>query len=511
MQAALKTLAAGVAAVVLVALAACSPSPSQPEESSTLTIGVPNLAAGYDPRTSGLRFGHNKNSILEPLFVWNQDGNTFDPWLASDWTISEDGLSMEMTLRDDVDFADGTHMDAAVVEDYFGQLFASETYGFAPRILGEYDTKIAATGEYTLEITTKLPIGFPWFEHMSYTPVISPNVLGDADALNDEPLGFSGPYDITEFTPDVEMTLERRADYWNEDAFPYQTVILKVFTDPVAALNALKSGQIDVADLTPELALEAESDGFAIHTGEGIVRMLFISDRAGQFQPALADPRVRQAMNLAFDKEAILENVDRGFGTASSQAFLPVQDEFLADQEDRYAYDLDEARRLMAEAGYADGFSLTIPTVAGVHDAVVPIVEQSLADIGITATFEEFPDYAAFVEAYKAGIPSGKYTVLLHAEYNISLVRDWLAPTGAYASASGYSSPEVVDLLAKIQGGSADERVAASQELGQFLLDEAWFVPFSKPQTTVASIPEVTLVVGNVNAIPELWTFRPAD
>jgi len=216
-------------------------------------------------------------------------------------------------------------------------------------------------------------------------------------------------------------------------------------------------------------------------------------------------------MNLAFDKAAIVKQIDLGYGTASSQAFLPVQPEFLADEEDRYAYNLEEARRLMAEAGYADGFALTIPTVVGVTADVEPIIEQSLADIGIVVTFESFPDYPAWIEAYKAGIPSGKYTVLPHRESAISLARDWLASTGAYAVASGYSVPEVVDALETISTGTEEEKAQASQELGQFLLDEAWFVPISKPQTLVATKPTVTLVVGNVNAIPELRTYQPTE
>ena len=506
-----RTITAVVAAALVTsgALAGCGPATDEPSaDNDAISIAVTSISSDYDPRVFGMLFGMNQQAILEPLFFWDQANNEYDPVLATDWSISDDGLTTTMNLRDDVDFVDGTHMTAETVDEYLDALLSGGTYIFTPRIVQEYGTEVNAVGEYTLEITTTSPMAWPWFEHMSYTPIISPAVLDQTEELSKEPLGYSGAYEVVSQTPDVDIVLERRDDYWNEDAYPYQTITLKIFADQVGALNALRSGQVDAAQLNAQLAVEAKSAGLSIFEGHGMERMLWISDRGGQIVPALGDVRVRQAMNFAFDKEGILESIDLGFGTASSQPYLPVQDEFVEDGEDRYAFNLDTALDLMAEAGYEDGFALTIPSYSGLAD-VEPIVQQALSDINIAVTFEQFPDPTSWREAATAGIASGKYPVILNYDYPISLARDWLLPTGSW-NGLGFRSPEVEGLLETIRTGAEDEKMDASQELGEFILEEAWFVPFSKPATTWATKEGVTMVVGDVNAIPLVQDFGPS-
>ncbi len=492
-------------AAVAATLVACSP-PDSDSGGQSITI-ADDVSVNWDPFNGANVFLPVAQAVYDPLIMVSAEGEEPQPWLAESFEISRDGLKMSVKLRRDIEFIDGIHMDAPGVEKYFDALFASDGYSWKPRVVDQFGAEVSATGKYTLDITTTTPISYRWLWQFGLTPVASPATVGDPDAFADGPVG-TGPYIIAENEPDVSLTFERNPDYWNPEAYPYDEVTIHEYDDPVAAMNAIKSGQLDAAQVDLPLAQEARSTGYSVFEGPGNIGTLFVSDHNGDMIPALGDIRVRQAMNMAIDREAILKATNLGMGSVSSQPFQPGQLEYVEGGDDRYPYDIQAARELMAEAGYADGFEVTIPSFHG-HDiygavntvALEPIVQSSLADIGIRVTYETFsgevPPYTD--TAWK----SGKYPLLMLN----------MPPTN-WVSAfddnwSGYNDPELEALSERFKLSRPAEQEAVAQEIGEFLLEKAWYVPFSRPASPIATVPEVQVQIDGAYTNPKLWQYTP--
>lgn len=507
-----RIVAACLAAGTVIMLAACG-SPAEDSGPSSVTISGA-VTAAWDPFNGAGVFGLASEAVYDTLFM--QAGGSLDPqpWLAQSFEISEDGMTVRVELRDDVDFIDGTHMDAAGVEDYLTALFASDGYVFKNEAVNIFSTGVVATGEYSLEFTTNRPVdNLTWFAVFSLTPIVSPAVIDDPTAFAEGPVG-SGPYLIDEVVPDVSITYERNPQYWNPDAYPYDEVTIHAYADAVAALNAISTDQLDVAQVDVALAQQAETEGLSVFRAAGLVGSLFVSDHEGQILPALGDVRVRRAMNMVFDRDAILANTNHGFGEASSQPFAPGQDEHVEGGDDRYLYDVETAKRLMAEAGYSDGFEVIIPTFqgGGIYGTtnLEPIVQTALAEIGIRVTYESYGgDASEYVSQTWA---AKKYPLLL-----INMPRfNWVA--GLETIWMGYNNPVLEEMVHRFQFGKHSDRPAVAAEIGEFILDEAWYVPISWPATTFVAVPEVDVRVefgaqdsGTQFWVPKLWQYAPAE
>jgi peptide/nickel transport system substrate-binding protein len=357
------------------------------------------------------------------------------------------------------------------------------------------------TGEYTVEITAVQPMRFDFFYLLEEVPILSPSVLdNDPETVVEVPQG-SGPYLVDEVVAEVSATVVRNPDYWNPDAYPFDEIEFIVYNDEVAALNALKSGQIDATALSLQPAQEAEAAGFTLHEGLGTFATLYFHDHHGTRIPALGDLRVRQAINMAFDREQIAESLYLGFGRVSSQPFTSGQAEYVEGGDEFYGYDLERAAELLAEAGYPDGFDL--PILAFGTESIEPIVEQSLADIGIRVTYNRVADSAEWVSAITGG---GEAAILL-THYFTNVAR-YLDPAYDFFLGDPETDHAVVQMLETIARGSAAESAEASQTLGHYLLENAWFAPFAKPPAVWASVPELEIKVGQILGVPNLREFQ---
>jgi peptide/nickel transport system substrate-binding protein len=494
--------AAALAAGLTLVLAGCASAAPPDSEKTTLTLGLPSFVIDFPLDPSTIKLFQLAQAVYEPLVMLNQTTNEYEPWLAEEFDVSDDRRTLTLKLREDVDFTDGTHMDAAAVEGWLDFILAQDNvHG---QTLGLYGTEATATGEYELEmVAADRPIDSDFFIYLWTVPILSPEVTGDLAALNDAPIGGTGPYLLDERVPGASVSLVANPDYWNPDAVDFESVKFVAFEDNVAALNALKSGQIDATAIDNGSAAEAEASGFTLFEGGGRFVTLVILDNEGAIVPALADVRVRQAINLAFDRQAILDTIDLGFGSVSSQAASSIFPWYVEGGDDAYDYDLEAARTLMADAGYADGFDLTIPTYAGSESAPYePIVQQSLADIGIRVTYDQYADGADYTTDATAGV------------HPVILIKDYYTNLSQYVHGYLYDTlfdDHAYELLETAEQGTIDESGEALRELGKYILDEAWFVPVSSPTTLWATVPEIEMIVGDVLSLPELHDYRVAD
>jgi peptide/nickel transport system substrate-binding protein len=468
---------AGVAgAVAAVSLVACSAPAAEVSERS-LTVAVSGLYYAEPPYTADYAgFDLGSQATYESLIGWSTRTDGWVPAMAESVTESEDRKTLTIRLREGVKFSDGTVLDAENAKAVMDSIiFDEEMYNRQAAI--DSGLEIVVIDDLTLEMRGDVPLmlGVPVSPGLpSPTAYLDPEIQA---TMVDVPVG-SGPYLREEVVPDVSATYVRNPDYWNPDAVDFESVTFEIFDDPIAILNALKSGQIDAGQIPANFVADAEDAGLSVYVPPARTsNFLLILDSAGEIIPALGDVRVRQAMAMAFDRASIVEKAQNGLGNGSSQVFPEDHPAHVDGEDDRYPFDVERARELMADAGYEDGFDLVIPkpgpeapTWYGQYNPELePIVQQSLADIGIRVTFEVEENMSAKSSTHPVWFwMLGPEAVYIHS--TAQGADDWRPMLDAEATAS----------LEAIRSGTRTEVDQSWAEFGEHSLDEAWFIPVSQ-------------------------------
>ena len=503
--------AAGVA--MALALSACGGSDGDSGNGGgggsggTLTLGSivapPSLAAAESSWANGSPY---VQAVYDSLLRQAPDGSV-EPWLATEWSYDEARTVLTVTLRDDVTFTDGTPFTADVAAQNVLR-FRDGTSAQADRLSNVADA--TALDPTTLQITLSAPDPalLVYLAQVAGAQA-SPATFDAPDAATD-PIG-SGPYVLDADRTVVGSTYvyAKNPDYWAPDEQHYDELVINVYTTAQTQVNAIQGGQVDATNLLDnQSAPQIEGAGYTIQDVELNWAGLLLFDRAGQVNPALGDVRVRQAIAHAIDREALLEGAG-GSGTVTGQVFREGGDAYDPDLEDRYDYDPDAARDLLADAGYPDGFTLEMPFFDIGLDPVFDLTAQYLSDVGITVEYSTI----ALADAYTQ-VLGGSYAATL-----FQLAEDSTAWETAQVSIAQDSTfnvfhqPDetVADLLATIQTGTEDEAATAARELNEYVVEQAWFVPFYRARLGFASSPNTEVVLQNDNAFPLLQNITPKD
>ncbi|MFV2214398.1 ABC transporter substrate-binding protein [Actinomadura sp. LOL_016] len=305
-------------------------------------------------------------------------------------------------------------------------------------------------------------------------------VIGDPKTLDTgrtalDPVG-SGPYVLHGSTVNgSQYVLKKRDDYWNAKAYPFETVEVHVIKDRTATVNALQSGELNAASVEVTHVDRLESAGFDTKFVDAeAVGTLSLADRNGEVLKPLGDERVRRAINMAFDRDKIVQQLLRGAGKPTRQLFNPKGDAYDPALEQAYSHDPAAAKELMAEAGYADGFAVHMPSLFFTKP-FEPTITQSLGEIGIKVTWDPTPPQNSV-----SAITSEKYGMFVMVEgFNDtpSEVKDYLAPNGP-KNIFDSTDPELEKLLDRV---NAEQDPAKAAELykriNAFTVENAWSAP----------------------------------
>jgi peptide/nickel transport system substrate-binding protein len=439
-------------------------------------------------------------SVFDTLLRYNADG-TIVGNLAEKFELNADNTVLTMKLRSGVKFTDGTTLDAAAAKASIEHM---KTGGGsdASRVA---NLQVDAPDASTLVLTSPTPNGLmPTFMCLAPGIVASPASLSAADK-DQKPVG-SGPYmlDSAGTTSGATYAFVRNPDYWNKDAFPFEKVVYKIMPDITARISALKSGQINGGLATPQTAAELKGSGLNLVENKVNWAGLFLGDRSGKLQPALGQVKVRQAMNMVFDREAIIKALFQGYGTVTNQIFNDRSEAFLPDAVDQYPFDVERAKSLMVEAGYAEGFNLEVPTLASLAYAM-PIIIQQLGLINIKVNQIQLAGPTAIRE-----ILSGKYPVFyftLESRGALWDIVQALTPTAVW-NITKDEDPALTTLLTKAQTLKGEEFKATAQAINKFLVDQAWFSPWALPTTFYATDKKSTAEPVLGSTAPYLKTFN---
>lgn len=454
----------GIVAALLLStlLGACTQPLEQDTGASTLEIGATGEPAGLDMITvsgAGTPFVLLYN-VYETLVKLDGDGN-IRPLLASEWTTSQDNTVYTFTLDHGARFASGTDVTAAAVVASFERSRSDEATDQIRAKWAVVDT-IEAIDDDTVEVTLTQASN-RWLYEMTGPAGIVADPTGDAD-LNTSPAG-SGPYEFVSWDEGASIELRANDGYWGTPA-RFDEVTFRYYADPNAMNTAMLAGQLDIiSNLTTPQAIEqfADESRFKVYEGttDGEVVLGF-----NHRTEALQDLKVRQAINHAIDRQALVDAVWGGKGTLIG-SMVPPTDPWYEDLSDTYPYDPDEARRLLAEAGYADGLTLRlrVPNLPYGPPSGRFIAAQ-LEEVGITVELDELEFPARWLEL-----------VFTNHDYDMTVVAH-VEPRDLDAFANpdyywGYDNPEFQRLVAEADAGTWEEQVTKLQEAARILAEDA--------------------------------------
>ncbi|QSB12880.1 hypothetical protein JQS43_14470 [Natronosporangium hydrolyticum] len=470
----------------------------------TLTLGAIVAPATFDP--SGSEWGNRApyyQAVFDTLLLAGSSGE-IEPFLATDWSYNDDGTELTLTLREDVEFTDGSALTAEVVKQNL-ERFQTGDSPDAGYLAGVEE--IEAVAEHTVEIRMAAPD--PAF--LNYLTrdagLVASAESFDSPDIDTHPIG-SGPYllDPGATVTGTSYVYTRNPDYWNPDVQHYDELIIRVFEEPTAALNALRAGEANGVKLVNNDNLaEVEAAGWTIEANELDFHGLLLLDREGTMNEALGDVRVRQALNYAFDREAMLTALQDGNGNITTQVFPPASEAFDPELDSAYPYDPERARELLDEAGYADGLTLSMPTSAVLGSTTFTLVEQQLTDIGVTVEYTD-PGSDYIAELLAPNFPLAYMALEQNPDWQ--LAQFMIAPSAVF-NPFGAEDPAIDSFLERIQFGDEQEQAVAARELNAYLVEQAWFAPLYRVQGSYAVDPDTTVEMLPTNAYPSIYDIRP--
>lgn len=454
----------------------------------SLVFAVSAASPTLDPATLNQAASTFIQPAYEPLIRRSPSGD-YVPGLAVEWGyVGEGNTEFAITLRDGVTFSDGAGLTAEGVKAHFEYMQTSPVNG---QLLAGATFEVNGPLDLTMKLATPNPLleellSQDWVIGM----VISPDALAAPEQLATSTAG-AGQYVLDTGASLSGDTYVYRANpnYYDPAQVHFDTLTVRVITNPNSILNALQSGEVDAALGDFTTAEGARSAGLLVEAQPTVWQGLGLLDRGGTLSAPLGDQRVRQAINYAIDREAITEALYAGDGIASSEVALPGSEDFNEETADMYPYDPDKARALLAEAGYPDGF--TLPTIstgfANIGLAGQAIAAQ-LAEVGITLELDEreINGYVGGVfgaEAPAAVLGLGSPPVYIGATVA-------LMPTSPF-NPFKTEDAELMDLYQQAAAAGPDERPAIDQQIVARVQELAWFAPVTFTPVYVYGAPEL--------------------
>lgn len=383
-------------------LVACTPAapatPSAPAPGATaapqeqiaesMVIGYPTNLPSLDPHISVAQTGaFAYQAIYDQLVRYDKEG-TLKPWLASEYKVL-DAQNVELKIRPNVKFHNGEAFDANVAKWNIERILNPDTKAVDRPSLLTIQT-LTVVDPMTLKVTSSQPD--PLLIRRLAQPRMIPQKhfeqVGPGDFSTSKAIG-SGPYRIKQYFPNDRVELEA-FESWRGSP-KTKNITLKFNPDQSPLISGLRTGEVDVVfNIAIDQIELLKTNGFVVH--DGVFPGAWYFELNGIGHPALADTRVRQALNYAIDREAIAKTLFRGYVQPAGQMVSPAGFGYDPNLKP-YPYDLAKAKQLMAQAGYGNGFKLkanmtaggrlVVETIAGMWKEMNVEVEVNILDLAI--------------------------------------------------------------------------------------------------------------------------------
>lgn len=488
--------------------AATAPAAGESKGDTVDTAGYLVAALNADIQTADVQ--KTSKDYQTPMNIFDrlvdinvaEDGTTsIVPSLAESWDISADGLEYTFHLRQGVKFHNGNDFTAEDVAYTFHRLltvegginteFIDQVKGANELLEGTADTLegLEVVDDYTVKITLKEP--YAAFLACISSPGVSiydseaTEAAGDQFGLDPAVTVGTGPFKFTSWTLNDQLVLTRYDDYW-KGASALPGVVVKIIPDTETQTMMFENGELDVIDL--DFVADA-MDRFEATYPDQIVE----GNRVGityltmnQNIEPFNNVQVRKAVQMAIDKQAILDALYGGRGQVEHGIFPHGLIGFNPDQE-AIPYDPEAAKALLAEAGYADGFTMELAADSSSSDTTtmaLEIIKEQLAEVGINAEIKNY-DEATWLDTRKAG-ELGSFLATWTADFNDpdNFIYTFFGNEEKTRIRSlNYPDTAVMERVSAARGiVNDDERMAEYQALEEKIIheDAAWAPMYSR-------------------------------
>ncbi|MBX7236264.1 MAG: hypothetical protein K1X65_17905 [Caldilineales bacterium] len=505
--------------LVAVLLAACGgaqatptpvPAPTSPPEPTAppqpAVGGKMVIALATEPTSLDVHRASDLYPVMQfvgaSLLTKDPDSGEYLPYLATEWSVAEDGLSYEFKLRDDVKFHDGTPLTAQDYAYTFNRAIAQQPPSTAGAVLLGL-AQAEAVDDHTLKLTMAQP-NSTLLDVLSRPTYHQPLPQAATEKLGDDfgrqPISV-GPFKFKEWVTGEKIVLERNPDFawgpsFSRGAAPYiETIEFRFLPEYATRLAGLEAGEVDYMMLEAKDIERLGADGkyqMLPRLDQGSGETILMNVTKAPFD----DVNVRKAINLAIDREVLVKvvqqgqaQVDKGPITAATYGYWPGVEQI------GYGYDLEQAKKLMTDAGYtasADGIlqkdgkplSLTLMTSArNAKDA--EIIQQQLRQLGIDVKIQQ-AEYGIM----QADLTKGNYDFALNRlgwqDYGLMFAMYHPAMLGVF-NQTQLNDEALNNLLLPMIGAPVPAVVQDfANKSQQYLVEQAYSAPLYGVMTTYA-------------------------
>lgn len=503
-----KVTAAAVLSVAALTLAGCSASGGTTDASSTtggsatgntLTFGAIVAPTTFDP--AGSQWGNASifyQAVFDTVTRVESNGKVV-PMLATKWSYNSDKTVLTMTIRKGVKFTDGSDLTAGVVKANL-ERFQKGTSPDASDLSSV--TSIQAPDDRTLIISLNGADPALLTDLGRDPGLVASEKSLTASNVATAPVG-SGPYklDTASTVSGSSYVFTANPDYWDKSLQHYKKLVIDVYSTEAAALNAVKSGEANAVKLTDNNDnSQVKAAGWSLASNELDFAGVMLYDRGGTTNKALGNVKVRQAINMAFDRAGLLK-AGGGYGSVTEQVFPKTSSAFDASLDRTYSYNPAKAKALLKEAGYPNGFTLEMPSTTLLAASTYNLLKQQLKAIGVTVQYTDVGSNYITAQL-KPQFPAA--FMILEQDPDWQLIQFMLSPTATW-NPFHYSDPTADALIKKYQYGDT----AALKQLNQYVTQQAWFAPLFRVQGTIAEDANTSITMMSTNALPSLYDIRP--
>ncbi len=496
-----------VATLALLSLAGVSA-----QEERVLVIGHAESTDSLDPaRGFTQTTGIINRATYDTLVTFpDEDASEILPWLATDWTVSEDGLSYTFTLREGVTFASGNPVTA---EDVVFSIERLQNVQGNPGFLADNIASVVANDDGTVTFNLEVARASFLSELTNYAFSVtdsqaitenggtSAEDAAEADAaesfLNNTSAG-TGAYILESWEPQDETVMVKNPDFWGEEPY-FDRVIITNIPEAATQQLALEAGDIDMAlDLTrDQTGTMMDNPDLTVYSGPSVYTHFLLMNQDSEIGGIVSDPTVQLAIRYALD----YEGYKALWGGVVPPTNLTVGLVGAYGEEESFTRDLDRSRELLAEAGYPDGFDITLQypdfTWQGVNmNTNAQKLQSDLAEVGINVTLQP-GELQVSLEEYRNGDQGFAYwfwgpDILDPLDVLSFLPGGKVAEERTNWLAENVEDQELLDLIAAAEVETDTEtRVELFAALQDKLQESGPFAPFNVPSVQTAYLADI--------------------
>ncbi len=469
-------------------------SGAEPTAGGTIAIGINLEPDNLDPAVTPYAVSHTvMMNIYDPL-VWRGKDGEFYPGLAESWEVAEDGLGYSFVLKEGVTFHDGTPFNGEAVQKFLDRVIDPETLsGFAANLIGPYEST-EVVDDTNIKITMSAPFA-PFLDGLSqaFLGIPSPTAVeADPQAFGRNPVG-TGFMKFSEWVDKDHITLVRNEDYtWGSPVFEnpgpahLESVTFRFFTDHATRLAALEAGDVQMIEMVPESSFaDLQSNDDYTVTSESKPGLPGVLEVNTAMAPT-DDVAVRQAMNYALDQQTLIDIALFGTTIPASGPLSSVTPYYSEVVEEYYPFDLDEAARVLEEAGWTmgsndiyekDGQPLTVIWAASdATDAFSELLQSHMRQAGIDVQIQKLAS-SAVTEAIRNDEANVVYNSWISSDPVILANIFHSENIEAGLNVFKVDNPELDELMEKgEQTLDTDERASIYEDIQKLIMDEAYIV-----------------------------------